>query len=169
MTFVNKKSVNIDNVNISPWLDKAQFQQMVAAMPLISIDLIVRNDQGQVLLGRRLNRPAQGYWFVPGGRVRKDERLDTAFLRLTQEELGLAASRNSACLLGPYEHFYADNFSGTEFSTHYVVLGYELAWQGQQDALPIRQHDQYRWSDVAELLQDPSVHQHTKDYFLDRT
>lgn len=153
----------------SPWLDKAQFQQIVAATPLISLDLIVRNSQGQVLLGRRLNRPAQGYWFVPGGRVRKDERLDAAFLRLTQEELGLAASRDSARLLGPYEHFYADNFSGTEFTTHYVVLGYELAWQGQQDALPISQHDQYRWFEVADLLQDPSVHQHTKNYFLART
>ncbi|HHQ4926821.1 TPA: GDP-mannose mannosyl hydrolase [Aeromonas hydrophila] len=153
----------------SPWLDKAQFQQIVAATPLISLDLIVRNGQGQVLLGRRLNRPAQGYWFVPGGRVRKDERLDAAFLRLTQDELGLAVSRESARLLGPYEHFYADNFSGEDFSTHYIVLGYEVAWQGQQDALPISQHDQYRWFDVAELLQDPSVHQHTKDYFLDRT
>lgn len=168
MTFVNNESDNKDGVNQSPWLDKAQFQQIVAATPLISIDLIVRNDQGQVLLGRRLNRPAQGYWFVPGGRVRKDERLDAAFLRLTQEELGLAASRYRARLLGPYEHFYADNFSGTDFTTHYVVLGYELAWQGQQDALPISQHDQYRWFEVADLLQDPSVHQHTKDYFLDR-
>ncbi|TNI91984.1 GDP-mannose mannosyl hydrolase [Aeromonas allosaccharophila] len=153
----------------SPWLDKAQFQQIVAATPLISLDLIVRNGQGQVLLGRRLNRPAQGYWFVPGGRVRKDESLDTAFLRLTQEELGLAASRDSARLLGHYEHFYADNFSGTEFTTHYVVLGYELAWQGQQDVLPISQHDQYQWFEVADLLQDLSVHQHTKDYFLART
>ncbi|BBU03921.1 hypothetical protein WP9W18E04_12600 [Aeromonas veronii] len=106
---------------------------------------------------------------MPGGRVRKNERLDTAFLRLTQEELGLAASRDSARLLGHYEHFYADNFSGTEFTTHYVVLGYELAWQGQQDVLPISQHDQYQWFEVADLLQDLSVHQHTKDYFLART
>lgn len=153
----------------SPWLDKGQFQQIVAATPLISIDLIVRNELGQILLGRRLNRPAQSFWFVPGGRVRKDERLNDAFWRLTEEELGVAASRGSARLLGPYEHFYADNFSGEDFSTHYVVLGYEVAWQGQQDALPISQHDQYRWFDVADLLQDPSVHQHTKDYFLDRT
>ncbi|MFM5437883.1 GDP-mannose mannosyl hydrolase [Aeromonas enteropelogenes] len=156
-------------VNNSSWLDKAQFQQIVAVTPLISLDLIVRNSQGQVLLGRRLNRPAQGYWFVPGGRVRKDERLNDAFLRLTQEELGLAVSRDSARLLGPYEHFYADNFSGEDFTTHYVVLGYELAWQGLQDALPVSQHDQYRWFNVNELLQDSSVHQHTKDYFLERT
>ncbi|WP_080697750.1 GDP-mannose mannosyl hydrolase [Aeromonas hydrophila] len=151
------------------WLDKTQFQQIVAATPLISIDLIVRNELGQVLLGRRLNRPAQGFWFVPGGRVRKDERLNNAFWRLTEEELGIAASRDNARFLGPYEHFYADNFSGEDFSTHYVVLGYELVWQGQHNALPTNQHDQYCWFDVNELLQDPSVHQHTKDYFVERT
>ena len=161
-------SVNKRVAHQGHWLDKAQFQQIVAATPLISLDLIVRNAQGQVLLGRRLNRPAQGCWFVPGGRVRKDERLDAAFLRLTQEELGVATSRELACFLGPYEHFYADNFSGDDFTTHYVVLGYELAWQGKQDALPVSQHDQYRWFDVGELLQESSVHQHTKDYFLER-
>lgn len=155
--------------NPNHWLDKTQFQQIVAATPLISIDLIVRNELGQVLLGRRLNRPAQGFWFVPGGRVRKDERLNDAFWRLTKEELGVAASRDSARLLGPYEHFYADNFSGEDFSTHYVVLAYEVVWQVLQDALPVSQHDQYRWCSVNELLQDPSVHQHTKDYFLERT
>ena len=145
------------------------FRQVVSSTPLVSIDLIVLNDQGLVLLGHRLNRPAQGYWFVPGGRVRKDERLNDAFLRLTHEELGMTAQRASARLLGLYEHFYTDNFSGNDFSTHYVVLGYELAWQGLQDALPVSQHDQYRWFGVDELLLDPSVHQHTKDYFLEGT
>ena len=166
MTFVNNESDNKDGVNLSPWLDKAQFQQVVAATPLISIDLIVRNEFGLVLLGRRLNRPAQGFWFVPGGRVRKDERLNDAFWRLTEEELGIVASRDNARFLGPYEHFYVDNFSGEDFSTHYVVLGYELAWLGQHNLLPVSQHDQYRWFSVDELLQDPCVHQHTKDYFL---
>ncbi|MGL4447922.1 MAG: GDP-mannose mannosyl hydrolase [Shewanella sp.] len=164
MPFVNKQAARPHH-----WLDKAQFQQIVAATPLISLDLIVRNAQGQVLLGRRLNRPAQGCWFVPGGRVRKDERLDAAFLRLTQEELGFSAHRERAHFLGPYEHFYDDNFSGDDFSTHYVVLGYELVWQGQQDVLPVNQHDQYRWFAVDELLQDNDVHQHSKDYFLERT
>lgn len=160
MSFANKPN---------HWLDRTQFQQIVAATPLISIDLIVRNERGHILLGRRLNRPAQGFWFVPGGRVRKNERLTDAFWRLTEEELGIAASRDNARFLGTYEHFYADNFSDEDFSTHYVVLGYEMAWQGAQDELPLSQHDQYRWCSVNELLKDSSVHQHTKDYFLERT
>lgn len=53
-------SVNKEATNKRHWLDKAQFQQIVAATPLISLDLIVRNAQGQVLLGRRLNPRLKG-------------------------------------------------------------------------------------------------------------
>ena len=61
-------------------LDKQTFQTVVAHTPLISLDLIVENVNGQVLLGQRLNKPAQGCWFVPGGRVLKDETMAHAFL-----------------------------------------------------------------------------------------
>ena len=46
-------------------LELETFKTVVASTPLVSIDLIVRNRQGQVLLGLRTNRPAQGGWFVP--------------------------------------------------------------------------------------------------------
>ena len=112
--------------SLGSWLDKESFRHIVASTPLISIDLIVRNEVGQVLLGQRLNRPAQGYWFVPGGRIRKDERIDAAFRRLTLSELGLECSVDNAIFCGVFEHLYDDNFSGIDFSTHYVVLGLSL-------------------------------------------
>ena len=147
-------------------LDAELFKSVVANTPLISVDLIVRNPQGQILLGQRVNRPAQGYWFVPGGRVRKDERLADAFTRLVHEELGLTAySMQNALFLGPFEHFYADNFSGDDFSTHYVVLGYQLDIDALQAQLPHEQHHSYRWFSVDELLNSSDVHLHTKQYF----
>lgn len=142
------------------------FKQVVSSTPLVSIDLIVRNDQGMVLLGRRVNRPAQGYWFVPGGRVRKDERLAAAFERLTENELGIRLPIAAADFLGPFEHLYPDNFSGTDFSTHYIVLGYELISSASLDTLPEEQHSHYRWFTVPELLASEQVHPHTKLYFF---
>jgi colanic acid biosynthesis protein WcaH len=47
-------------------LDDATFKAIIDSTPLISIDLVVRDSSGRVLLGQRLNRPAQGFWFVPG-------------------------------------------------------------------------------------------------------
>ena len=71
------------------FLSQEDFATVVRSTPLISIDLIVENERGEFLLGKRTNRPAQGFWFVPGGRVQKDETLANAFERLTLAELGL--------------------------------------------------------------------------------
>ncbi|WP_282175226.1 GDP-mannose mannosyl hydrolase [Vibrio diabolicus] len=149
-------------------LDKQMFKTVVAHTPLISIDLIVENTQGQVLLGQRLNRPAQGYWFVPGGRIHKDETMTQAFARLTKEELGVELQLTEASLIGPFEHFYTDNFSGDDFSTHYVVLGYRVSLDVPLSQLPNEQHQTYQWFNVAQLLNSDEVHHHTKWYFLQK-
>ena len=145
-----------------------QFMSVVQHAPLVSIDLLVHNPQGQVLLGWRNNRPASGHWFVPGGRVLKDERLDDAFLRLTQAELGTALPRQQAQWHGVYEHFYSDNAGGEPgFGTHYVVLAYRLQLdETQLAALPVgEQHARYCWLSPADAAQHPQVHSHSRDYF----
>ena len=148
------------------WIDPQIFSTIVKHTPLISIDLVVRNSAGQVLLGKRTNRPAQNYWFVPGGRINKNESIEDAFTRLTKEELGASSTIEEAKFLAPYQHFYADNFSGTSFSTHYVVLAYELILDISLDSLPREQHHDYAWFEIPELLAAGDVHQHTKDYFI---
>ncbi|MGI2259755.1 GDP-mannose mannosyl hydrolase [Shewanella sp. GXUN23E] len=148
-------------------LDELTFKTVVASTPLVSIDLIVRNANDQVLLGLRTNRPAQGYWFVPGGRICKDETFEQAFLRLTQLELGQSIGLMDATFLGPYQHLYDDNFSGTQFSTHYVVLGYQIDSDIPIRKLPVEQHHNYRWWDIEDLLASDLVHRNTKAYFCD--
>ncbi|MEZ8257963.1 GDP-mannose mannosyl hydrolase [Vibrio cyclitrophicus] len=147
-------------------LDIDTFKTVVEFTPLVSIDLVVKSSNGQVLLGERTNRPAQGYWFVPGGRILKDETFKLAFKRLTKVELGIELTLDNAQFLGPYEHHYKDNFSGTSFSTHYVVLGYEVVLDVEVSDLPKEQHGNYRWWCVEELLGSDLVHQNTKDYFV---
>jgi len=144
------------------------FKTIVEHTPLISIDLIIRNDKGEVLLGQRLNRPAKNYWFVPGGRIFKDESFEIAFKRITFEELGYQITLDQANFLGVYEHFYNDNVSGTDFSTHYIVHGYETQFNPQQIRLPTAQHNSYKWFDVEALLHSTIVHQYTKNYFIPR-
>jgi colanic acid biosynthesis protein WcaH len=89
-------------------LNENTFKTIVASTPLISIDLVVRDTQGKILLGKRVNRPAQDLWFVPGGRVLKDESIEQAYTRLLKIELGM--DKTSSCFKGIYQHFYDDNF-----------------------------------------------------------
>ena len=60
-------------------LGDKEFREIIKNAPLVSIDLIVKNREGKILLGLRINKPAQNTWFVPGGRIRKDETLDSVF------------------------------------------------------------------------------------------
>ncbi|KAB0551356.1 GDP-mannose mannosyl hydrolase [Pseudomonas argentinensis] len=141
------------------------FKTVVAGTPLVSIDLLVRNLQGELLLGERLNRPAQGSWFAPGGRILKNEPLDTAFARLTQEELGQPFQRDQARLLGVYEHFYTDSVFGEAPDTHYVVIAYALELGAQQNLQPPSvQHGRYRWWLIEEMRDEPRIHSNTRDY-----
>ncbi|RKG33162.1 GDP-mannose mannosyl hydrolase [Acinetobacter guerrae] len=150
------------------WLSDQLFKTVITSTPLISIDLIVRNNQNQVLLGKRLNAPAKNFWFVPGGRIQKNETLDGAFSRLLKDELGIqnVIHRSDANFLGLYEHFYDDNFFDQTFSTHYIVLSYEIVLkQTQLEDFPKFQHEDYMWISENQLLIANEVHQYTQNYF----
>lgn len=151
-------------------LDHDTFKTIVDKTPLISIDLVVRDSSGQVLLGQRLNKPAKGFWFVPGGRILKNEALAKAFTRLTLNELGAALDIKDARYLGLYEHFYPDSiFTGEDasvaVSTHYVVNGFEVLLPGTNHQLPEEQHGAYQWFSENELMTSEEVHIHSKWYF----
>lgn len=140
--------------------------EVVQRTPLVSIDLILRDEQGRVLLGLRTNRPAQNSWFVPGGVICKNETLDQAFARIAKVELNLSISRDQAQFRGVYQHFYDDNFAGEpHIPTHYVVLAYELTVPGLQAEGPLEQHRTLRLSTPEEVLTAPTVHENTKAYF----
>jgi colanic acid biosynthesis protein WcaH len=143
-------------------LSSTDFKTIVKSTPLISIDLIIRNKEGSILLGKRTNRPAKGFWFVPGGRVLKNESVDLAYKRLIREELCLDVV--SSKFKGIYQHFYEDNFSEDDFSTHYLVLAYEIKFDGDLTLLPLEQHSKYEWFAEKRLLNSEHVHEHSKWY-----
>ncbi|WP_288390595.1 GDP-mannose mannosyl hydrolase [uncultured Acinetobacter sp.] len=148
------------------WLPDQVFKTVIQSTPLISIDLVVRNEKNEVLLGKRLNAPAKGFWFVPGGRVQKDETLDSAFIRLLREELDseFEIAREQANFLGVFEHFYEDNFYEEDFTTHYIVMGYEIKIS-QSLIEKLSQHSDFKWINTSEMISDESIHQYTKNYF----
>jgi len=156
-----------NGTEVKTWLDAQTFQTVVDSTPLVSIDLLVRDSSGRILVGKRVNRPAQGYWFVPGGRILKNERLADAFARLTKAELGIELAIQSARYLGLYEHFYDDSIfsdAGEAVSTHYVVNGFEVVLPEGYSGLPYEQHNDYRWLSDIEFKTSKDVHLHSRWY-----
>jgi colanic acid biosynthesis protein WcaH len=148
-------------------VDAARFLEVVDRTPLVSIDLVVVDPDRRVLCGRRVNQPARGYWFVPGGRIRKDELLDDAFERIASVELGGGPwPRSDASLVGLFEHLYDTNFADApDITTHYVVLAHRIN-VGERLDPPEDQHSEYRWFSKLEANSgDLVVHPNTLEYF----
>jgi colanic acid biosynthesis protein WcaH len=147
-------------------LSRQEFLSVVEKTPLVSIDLIVFDPEGKILVGLRKNRPAQNTWFVPGGIVFKDERIAEAIRRISKAELGVEFSPEMMHFKGVYEHLYPDNFAGTSgIGTHYILLTHEIHLTSLLPSLPPDQHSEYRWLTKEEILADPTVHANTKAYF----
>lgn len=143
-------------------LPKDQFLEVIERTPLVSIDLVVERDDGKLLMGKRVNEPARGTWFVPGGVIRKGETLEQAFQRLTEVELGAAIALSEARLLGAFTHIYETNFAAKPgVSTHYVVLGYRLGEEQLTGSLPLEQHSEYRW--LGSSYPDPAADAQARD------
>jgi len=152
------------------WLAKEHFDLAVEALPLISIDLCLVCD-GKLLLGKRNNRPAQGWWFTPGGRIRKGETWNAALQRTAEDELGLNLSAGTkACLMGVWDHFYDDSAFSDQVSTHYVNLPHYCHLQSKQIcnlALPFgeaEQHSEWRWASLDVVVVDSTVHSYARAY-----
>ena len=147
-------------------IDKKHVLEIIETTPLVSIDLVIRNPSNKVLLGKRNNRPAMGYWFVPGGRIFKNETINQALKRISEVELGQDLSTKAPSLLGAYDHIYEDNFLNVKgINTHYVVLAFVIALQQEIEVKSDEQHTELKWWEIDKLLQDQTVHQNTKVYF----
>lgn len=147
---------------MSKMIPSQQFKTVVEYAPLISIDLVTMH-HGKVLLGRRVNRPAFGFYFTTGGIVRKNESFKDAIKRIAKDELGIDLIQKPI-FLGVFEHFYDDGiFDG--ISTHYVNHGYLLELDNEIINLPKVQHSDYKWFDIDELLISKEVHDYVKLYF----
>lgn len=147
---------------MSKLIPNEKFQTIVEYSPLISIDLIAMF-QDKVLLGKRVNKPALGFYFTVGGIIQKNESFQKAKKRIVKEELGIELTQEIK-FIGVFEHFYDDSIFDN-MSTHYINHGYLLEIDEEFTSLPKDQHSDYRWFTIYELLESNEVHKYVKDYF----
>ena len=147
--------------------EREHFVELLRGLPLVSVDLVLVRGGTEILLGLRTNRPAQGSWFVPGGRILKDEPRADALKRVAARELGIANIAGlKPQLLGVFEHFYPDCFAGDiGVSTHYVVIAHRIDVPlGFEVPGCDNQHAELRWWPIAEAAASADVHRYTRDY-----
>ena len=116
-----------------------EYRSFLSTMPIVCVDCLVMNDRREFLLVKRRNEPLLGEYWVPGGRVRKGERLAEAVHRKMQEEIGVDVEIVKG--VGYFEEFYEktkENATGGVHSISFVYLvkprSYAIKLDGQSSA-----------------------------------
>jgi colanic acid biosynthesis protein WcaH len=140
-------------------IPEATWRSIVRHVPIVAVDLVVRH-AGGVVLGRRENPPARGEWFVPGGRVWKDETIEAAIHRVARAELGVDVRVERR--LGVYDHHWQESEFDDVATKHYVPVG--VVVRPRADALaPDEQHAELRVFEPP----FPDLHPYVEDYLRD--
>lgn len=86
-------------------IEQVLYEKILDCIPICCVDIIVTYNK-KVLIIRRANKPAQGKWWVPGGRILKGETLKEAVKRKALDELGLEVEVLK--MVGVYETLFND-------------------------------------------------------------
>ena len=146
------------------------FEIVLENTPLVSVDIILENEKNQFLLGRRRNQPAKGFWFVPGGRIRKGELIIDALKRVALEEVGLEIKDHNYNFLGAFDHIYENSIFSTKTrpsSTHYVALGFHYQIRAEEvSQVENPQHSELSWMSLKTASSIEGLHKLSHDYIL---
>ncbi len=121
---------------------EALYKKIYAAVPIFCVDVVAEDPKGNFLIVRRRNEPARGKWWVPGGRVLKNEPLRRAAVRKLKEETGIAGRFERT--IGLYEFFAQRGpFVGIRAHTPIAVCLVCIAGKGRVRL--DRQSGEFRW------------------------
>ena len=107
-------------------LPDEEYRQVCASVPILCIDLIIRNNMtGEYLQVKRTNEPLKGEWWVVGGSVRLNEtNMEAAANRIANDELGINVFNLHP--IGYYTERYAETPHGPKHTLS-IVFSCEIA------------------------------------------
>ena len=84
-------------------LSKEEFDDIYSKVPRLTVEIVLRDKEGHILLSKRAIEPCKGQWHLPGGTVRFGEPLLAAVRRIAKRELAITvqAARNTGVIEYP--------------------------------------------------------------------
>lgn len=133
------------------------YRQILESLPIACVDVAIVH-KGAILLVKRADKPVQGEWWLPGGRVHKGEMMREAAIRKAQQETGLT------CHAGPIIHtaetIFPDGPGG--IPVHSINSCFLLYPAGEPVIRLDAHHSSYEWANHIW----PGLHTYVRDCLL---
>lgn len=126
---------------MSSLIPEPLYRQMLEYLPIACVDVAIVAE-GSILLLKRTTPPAEHQWWLPGGRVNKNETLAATAIRKVQAEVGIDCQIKGIIHTG--ETFFPQDCNGV--SRHTINICF-LAHSLEPEIYPrLDQHHQaYQW------------------------
>ncbi len=133
------------------------YSQCVANLPITTVDVVVVAPDNSVLLCKRLNEPARGLLYTPGGRQFKNEKLHQAAERILRTELGIVQIPELQYIGVIDEMFDVSAFAG--ISAHCTNIYFGCRLSKETPLVLDSQHSEYGWFKP----NDPTLHPYVQE------
>lgn len=122
------------------------YREIISVIPIVCVDIVIRNEAGNFLLARRKNEPLKDQWWVVGGRIQSGESARQACIRKAFEEAGLKIDELQ--FLGFYEDVFNKNSFDVAKPYHTLSLVFETRVTTKQAVHLDAQHSEWAWFDA---------------------
>ena len=124
-------------------IDQELYSQMHQLLPIACLDLVIIQS-GKVLLVKRNKEPAKGQFWLPGGRIFRNETFDDAAKRIALGETGLQI--NNIKTLGADNIIFDTDPFGHGKGTHTITCVVKCI-PATPDVHVDQNHDDFFWWD----------------------
>lgn len=131
--------MSIDNQIEDPTkgLPEEVFQFASSIVPMVNVDLLIRDENGRILLARRADKFEGMVWHIPGGIVRFQETLLHRIEQVAKKEIGQPIDINEIPLV------INEIFSDHRERGHFISFLYECKLRDETD-LKVIEKETYR-------------------------
>jgi len=123
------------------FIPEEKYAYILDVMPICCVDVIVEYSGEILLIQRKEAEDYGGLWWVPGGRIHKNEKWHDAVRRKVHQETGLVVEIESQ--IQSYELFSA--YDEVPTGTHCITTTFLTHPSGSRDVLLDDTSDSWKW------------------------
>ena len=105
---------------MNDFINNKLYQKIHNYLPIVCVDIVIKVPDNGFLMVKRKENPAKDKWWLVGGRVFKNESLESAARRKVKDEIGLVVEKVEKIITG-YELIFKEDPYGHENGTHVIV------------------------------------------------
>ena len=127
----------------------SEYENIMEKMPVCCVDIVIKK-LDRFLLVLRENEPLKGEWWIPGGRIHKNEKSEDAARRKVKEECNINIKIEKK--IGFYDVFSDKGiFDNLKTGVHTVSVVFLASVDGEEGIALDKQSSKFRWMTKEEM------------------